>query len=189
MSLQPNISAKESKDKIIVHDCTGIHAGDNRGGWGKPNYELSMVLTSQLEVYPPGVTTPFIVSVFPDLPTIDTDLGYELQVSLFGMTVVKSGVWKIGMRTTGRDIKDVPFEVYTERRFIFADAAKCCVDKLIASTANVPVNVLMKDEKKKAAAELSALLKDALWAKECGKFDAAQRILSFINLQCECPGC
>lgn len=189
MSLQNYISAKEDKDKIVVYECTGKYSGDNRTGWGKPNLELSMVNKAQFEVYPPQITTPVIVEIFPDFPTDNKEIGYELPVSLFSMTVVESGVWKIGMRVFGTDAKGVAFEKYTEMRFIFTNTAACCVDKLVASTINVPVNVFTRDDKKKAATELHAFMEDALWAKECNKFDAAQKILKYINLQCECPGC
>lgn len=186
MSLQQKIFAKEEKDRIVVYECTGKYSGDNKSGWGKPNLELKMVTSAQLEVYPPEVITPIFVTVFPDFPTDDTELGYELNADLFGMNTIESGVWKIGMRVKGVDSKAVAFEKYSESRFIFTKAAECCVDKLISITANVPVNVFTKDDKRKAATDLSTLLNDALWAKECGKYDAAQKILKFINLQCQC---
>jgi hypothetical protein len=188
-SLQLYISAKEDKDKIVVYECTGKYSGSNSGGWGKPNYELSMVTKAQFEVYPPQVTTPIIIQIFPEFPTDDKDIGYELPVSFFSMTKVESGTWKIGMRVFGTDSKAVAFERYTEMRFIFTKTAECCVDKLLSSTANVPVTVFTKDDKKKVASELHTILEKALWAKECNKYDVAQNLLKYITLQCECPGC
>lgn len=186
MSLQIKISAKEDKDIIVVYDCTGKYSYDNKYGWGKPNYELKIVASAQLEVYPPEVVTPILVTVFPDFPTDDTDLGYELTADLFSMQKIESGVWKIGMRVKGKDSKGANFEVYNENKFIFTEVAECCVDKLRSITANVPVTVFTKDDKRKKASELSTLLEDALWAKKCGKYDVAQKILKFINLQCQC---
>lgn len=186
MSLQIKISAKEDNKMIVVYDCTGKYSYDNKYGWGKPNLELKMVTSAQLEVYPPEVTTPILVTVFPDFPTDDTKLGYELPANLFSMDVIESGVWKIGMRLKGLDSKSVAFEKYSESRFIFTEAAECCVDKLIAITANVLVTVFTKDDKRKKASELSTLLQSALWAKECSKYDVAQKTLKFINSQCQC---
>ena len=187
MSLIIKISAIEESDKVVVYDCTGKYSADNRGGWGKPNVELSMVQSAQIEVYPPNVSTPIIVPVFPDLPTDETDLGYELPIDLFSMKTVESGVWKFVLRVKGVDSKSVPFEHFGDVREIFTKSAECCVDKLMRKTISSCGNVFMKDEERKSVSELRNILDIALYSKDkCGNYDAAQRLLKFINLQCEC---
>jgi hypothetical protein len=185
MALRPRISVKESKNSIVINECTGKYSGDNNGGYGVPNALLSSVTKAQFEIYVPEATTPFVLPVFPDFPSDDTELGYEVLVSQLGLKTVTSGVWKIGYRVTGV-VGGLEYEKYTEAKEAFFKSAECCVDKLVASTANVPVNVFMKDEKKKLAAELSILLKFAKYNAKCGNFDGAQTNLKFINLQCGC---
>lgn len=186
MSLRLKISAKEDTGLIVINECTGKFNGGNTGGWGGTNQLLTEATSAQFEIYPPEITTPIIINVFPDFPTDDKGLGYEILAAQLSMTSIESGSWRIGYRVAGVDSDSLPFEKYAETNVVFTQTAECCVDKLIASTANVPVNIFMKDDKKKAAVELSALMQDALWAKKCGKFNAAQTILKFINLQCQC---
>ena len=186
MSLRLKISAKETKKAIVITECTGKYSGDNKGGWGLPNPDITQVTKAQFEIYRSEATTPQIISVFPDFPSNDTDVAYEVLISQLGLKSVTSGTWKIGYRVSGIDQNGLPYEKYTETKEVFFKDAECCVDKLVASTANVPVNVFMKDEKKKSAVELAALLEDAKRAAKCGTFDVAQNILKFINLQCGC---
>lgn len=186
MSLKLKIKIKEEKNSIVINELTGKHRGDNKGGWGVPNYALGMVAKAQFEIYPPESTNPTIIPCFPDFPSDDDDLGYEVSKTQLGINEITSGVWKVGYRVSGIDHNNVGFEKYTETKAIFIKDAECCVDKLVASTANTPLKVFMKDEKKKIAVELSALLKDAAFAKKCSDFETAQTILKYINLQCRC---
>ena len=184
MSLLPKIYAKESKDYVVVYDTTGKYSGNNQGGYGGPNVNISDVTEAYVEVYTPQSETPVIVPVYPSFPELDEEIGYDIPVSLFSMTEVESGVWKIGYRLKGKDSKGVSFEKYNECKFIFTNSAECCVDKLVASTVNTPL--VMKDERKKAADELVIILRTALWAKERQMYDAAQTQLKFITLHCNC---
>lgn len=186
MSLRLKIQLREAKNSILITECTGKHSGDNKGGWGIPNYDLSMVTKAQFEIYLPESTNPIILPVFPEFPVNVTDIAYEVLKSQLGLTTITSGTWKSGYRVFGTDAGGLAFEKYTETKTVFIKDAECCVDKLVASTANIPMNVFMKDEKKKAAAELVVLLKDAGFAKDRGDFAAAQTILKFINAQCRC---
>ncbi len=186
MSLKLRIQFKEDKNSIVINECTGKYNGDNKGGWGSPNYTLAMVTKAQFEIYVPEATNPIIIPVYPNFPIDDTDVGYEVLKSQMGLDRIISGTWKIGYRVSGVDSSNLEFEKYTETRCVFTKDAECCVDKLVAGTANIPLNVFMKDEKKRSAVELSALLKDAIFAKDCGNFDGAQKILKFIGLQCRC---
>jgi hypothetical protein len=176
------VSVKEDKDCIVVYDCTG----KDETGWGIPNITLANVTSAQFEIYKPNTTSPLIIPVFPDFPTDDTTLGYELLTAKLQCAVIESGVWKIGYRIAGEDNNGRPFEKYAETKEVFIKSAQCCVDKLNATTINTPSTQMFKDEKKKAAAELNALMQQACWAKSCGKFEAAKDILKYINLQCEC---
>ncbi len=185
MSLRLKISAKETRGAIVINECTGKYSGDNKGGYGSPNPDINQVTKAQFEVYQPEHLMPQIIPVFPDFPLNDPDLGYELLTSQLGLKRITSGVWKIGYRVTGM-FGGIEYEKYTEIKEVFYKDAECCVDKLVASTVNVPVNVFMKDEKKKSAAELFILLKDARFNAKCGNFDAAQNALKFISLQCGC---
>lgn len=184
MSLLPKIYAKESNDYVVVYDKTGKYSGSNQGGFGSPNVDISNVMEAYVEVYTPQNDIPVIISVYSGFPTLDKDLGYELPISLFSMTEVESGVWKIGYRLKGKDSKGVSFEKYNECKFIFTKSAECCVDKIVASTVNIPL--IMKDERRKASDELAMTLRRALWAKERDMYDAAQTHLKFITLQCNC---
>ena len=186
MSLKLKIQVKESKNSIVINECTGRRSHDNEVGYGLPNYTLAMVTKAQFEIYKPEQIQPLIIPVYPNFPTDDTELGFEILKSQTQSDIIESGVWKVGYRVSGVDQHNLEFEKYTETKSVFIKDAECCVDKLVASTANIPMNVFMKDEKKRIAAELSILLKDAEFAKSCGNFDAAQKILKFINLQCRC---
>ena len=182
MALQLKISVKEDKDCIVVQECTGKYSGTNKRGYNIPNVTVANVTAAQLEIYRPEQTTPQIINVFPDYPTDDTELGYEVLAAALGVSKIESGVWKIGYRVSGVDKDGKPFEKYTESKEVFLKTAQCCVDKAKASAASDWTN----KDKKKAASELEALMTDAEWAKCCGKFNAAQDILKYINLQCEC---
>jgi hypothetical protein len=185
--LQIKISAKEEKNAVVIYECTGKYDGDNKGGYGiLNNITLANVTSAQFEIYKPNQTTPLIINVFPNFPSDDKEMGYELGIAILQATSIESGVWKFGYRIGGVDSKGRPFEKYTETKEVFIKSAECCVDKVRASTINIPASGKFKDERKKSAAELTALLSDAKWAKGCGKFAAAQDILTFINLQCEC---
>lgn len=180
------ISAKETNDGLVIQECTGRYNYENKGGWELPNASLAGVTSAQFEIYPPRVTVPIIISVFPDYPTIDKNMGYEILLAQLSMTSIISGTWKIGYRVKGLDQMGVGYEEYVEIQCVFLKSAKCCIDKLNAKTINVPVVAFMRDDKRRASVELSALMRSAEWAKKCNNYTAAQTILEFINLQCQC---
>lgn len=180
---KPSISANDESVRIVVYECTGKYTFNNKSGWGAPNVELNTATSSTLEIYIPYATTPIIINEFPALPTDDDTIGIEINASVLGMTTITSGVYKIGYRVKGT-FNSVDYEYYTERKFIFTKQAECCVDIVITNTINTPISERLRNDYKKMATELSVLLKDALWAKEHGNFDAAQTLLGYLNLQC-----
>lgn len=180
------ISAKETKDGLVIYDCTGKYSHDNKGGWELPNSSLAGVTLAQFEIYPPKAITPIIIPVFPDFPTTDKDLGYEILLTQLAMKSITSGVWKIGYRVKGNDQANVGYEQYVEKQFVFIKSAQCCVDTLTAHTTNTPLTDFMRDDKRRAAVELSALMRFAERAACCFNYNAAQTMLEYINLQCEC---
>lgn len=185
MAIKNKISIKEFDNGILIQDCTGKYYSDNTGGWGAPNIKLSNVDKCIFEIYKPSSTTPVTINAFPDYPTDDTELKYEVLCAAIGETFVESGVWRVGMRISGTTDSGMPFEKYCETKEVFTSRAECCVDKLVARTANIPPNALTKDALAKSAAELSVLMMTVAWAKCKGHFNVAQTKLKYINLQCE----
>jgi len=185
MATKTKIAIKEEENSLIIQECTGKTTSDNPYGWGHPNAKLSNVTSCVFEIYKPNATTPVIYNAFPDYPTDDTTLQYEVLTSAMGLNYMESGVWRVGMRTAGTLDNGMPFEYYCETKEVFIKHAECCVDKLRARTANIPPNALTKDLRMKSAAELSALITTVKWAKKKGDFNVAQTKLSFINLQCQ----
>lgn len=190
MGLQLKFVVVEEKNTICVLDLTGRLKPNNPGGYSKLTCDLSWIQTATIEAIAPGATTGNVINVFPYIPTIG-DTALEIldgQVGTPGAGF-KSGKWKFVFAITGVDDKGVPFTYSTYSFFVFTKKAVCCVDKLTRATANVPTAVNMKDERKKAAVEMRALLDDALWAiSPCENFDLADKILQHINANC-CDGC
>lgn len=174
----------EEPNALIVQELTGKYGSDNTGGYGTPNIKLSNVKSARFEIFKPNATTPVIYTVFPDYPTDDVKLQYELLTAALGVKYLESGVWKVKYIISGETDAGVPFEYSTETKEVFMHHAKCCVDKLTAHTANIPANALYKDERKKAAAELRMLFESTEWLKCHGDFNSAQTNLDYINLQC-----
>lgn len=180
MGLITKISAKEFSNSFAVYDCTG----NGPTGWNNPDSKISNVTDDYIEVYPPGATTPYKITLYPSFPTIDSSLGFEITPTMVGGTHIISGKWKISRTTTGTDRNG---NTYTKKCMcieIFINSARCCVDKMLK---NVSYDSF-RDKKKKLALELDAHLLSIERTKECLP-DGANDILEFINLQCQCCGC
>lgn len=170
----------EAKDSIVVNETTGKVGGSNLGGWGGTNGQLTNVAAAQFEFFPPEKTQALIVKVYPDFPTDDITLGYEVLASALGFNEFESGVWRAVYRVTMNDGTEHESE---EISFTLTSAAQCCVDK---SLSQINQSNLGSARARKIL-ELSGLLRVARWAGcECGNFNVAQSILKYINLQCNC---
>lgn len=180
----PKVSVKELADSFVVYDCTGKYSSSNQGGLGINNPEISTVESAKFEITPPGAVAPIVINVFPDFPRLD-DTGYEIDKLMVGPMV--SGKWKIKYTISGTDT--TPYSVYTEKTFVLSKTAECCVEKFLNATANVPVSMIATNAGRQKALELSVLLENALWAKECGQYDNAHDTLTYIQLQCKCASC
>jgi hypothetical protein len=189
------INAVEEGKTILFSECTGLYSDANKTGYGTQTVDISWVTAAQVEITPPArsnppsIQLPYIVNVFPDFPSVDS-IPYEIldgQVGVAGKGIT-SGKWKIGYRVSGKTPAGIPFSYYTYSDFVFTNKAQCCIDNVTRSTANVPTTVSLKDDQKRITAEIVMAFDFAIWAKECKKFDVADKHLRFINDHC-CDGC
>lgn len=184
MALQINISAKEFKNSFAIYDCTGTYSSSNQGGWGGSNPKIENVTSATFEIYAPESLVPVQVSVYPDFPTTDKELGYEITPSMLGMQHIESGTWKIVYVVNGKDNSGVNYTKKATLVIVFTNSAECCIDKMIKEVSPNAFD----NKKQKLAVELWAELQAVKMMKDCFPTNA-QKILKHINLQCACCGC
>jgi len=185
MALQTKITAKELKTSFAIYECTGAYSSSNTGGWGIKNPKIENVTVAYFEITPPNALAPIVVNVFPDFPTTDSTVGYEITPSMVDATYIVSGTWKIAYIVTGTDLNGNSYTKKTTILKVFTNSAECCVAKM---TKYITVDAF-KDKKQKVAVELSALLYAVKENKDCYPSDSND-ILTYINLQCACcTGC
>lgn len=180
--LQPKFCAQEITGGVILTDTTGKHGTDNRGGFGLPNITIADIRKDTFEFYPPEKhnEAPILFQAYPDFPTTDPKLGFEVNAQYdLGLKSMESGLWKIRRVITDKNGKT--YEV--EDKFFFIKDAECCVGKMNLQIN--PSNIHTKQAQ--FILKLSNLVKVARWGFNCKKFDYAQNIIKFVNLQCKCP--
>lgn len=188
MSNQLKISLEEKTNSFVIFECTGNYSGDNKGGYGPPNYKTSDIQESYLEIQPPSVTTdyPYKIITTGDLPN-DESIGLEIQPSEVGQKKdeMESGLWKfkftvVFLLKSGSTVTKTAYlsEVLTK-------SLECCISE---HTGKLDKNAF-KDPKQRAAIELSTLFQDVLYQIDTGRYDHANETIEYLKSQCQCQGC
>lgn len=188
MSLEVKISLDEKTNSFVIFNCTGNYSGDNKGGYGPPNYKASDIQESYLEIQPPSATTeyPYKIDTTGDLPNSE-GLGFEVQPSEVGQNndEMESGLWKFKytevftLKSGGTKTKVAYLsEVLTK-------SLECCISK---HTGKLDKNAF-KDPRQRTAIELSTLFQDVIYQIKAGRFDHANSTIEYLKSKCQCQGC
>jgi hypothetical protein len=190
MSLVPRIKAKEESNSWDVTDITGLYSYENLGGYGVQNLRPQWLDTVTLVVE-------HIRTGKKSLPLdVSGNMGKDggkFQVMPWDIDsswkVLPVGKYKFTYSITGTvpgsgNKKSAETSVVS----VAIKQAECCLDKLVGKTLNIDFSSLFKDELSRKVALLSTLMrrtKDAL-KPECSNLDAADRMVYYIDINCDC---
>lgn len=181
MSTKLKIRVEENKDSIYLFDMTGKHAKPcNEGGWGNLNQNISLATSAEFQIYPPNVTTPIIINVFPDFPTMDS-LGYEVLPADLGMNKLTSGIWRFDFFVrTFSSAGETHYSASCQK--LFTKDVKCCLDKsaIKATIENFESKEVVKSN------NLHGLFVSAEDNACLGLTKEAQKIIDYLYTKCKC---
>lgn len=186
MGLQIQISADETDNSILVFDCTGIFSGENKGGYGGPNPQMSDIIESTLFIQTPSDTTeyPHEIDVSGGIPNKD-GVPFEIFPNMIGQTEIDSGQYRFKLV---HDIQNKNGAISEKTGYftdVFIKNISCCIDKSGPSLDKD----LFKDPKQKLITELNLLLRGAQDQITAGFFDKANTTIDYLKLQCKCSNC
>jgi len=171
------LSVEADKGAIHVFDKTGKYQKKcNEGGWGDPNLRVTDITKAEISVFPPETSEPIVIDVHPTFPN-DSEIGFEILAQDLGLDEIKSGIWKIEYRASNDEVS-LAATCYA----LFDAVVECCIEKRKAGSDPYDAS---SDENKKTV-ELETLLDNARWAACEGRIDQAQKIITYIDLQCKC---
>jgi len=178
MSVELKISVKENCGALYFFDETCSYSKCNKTGWGNPNTEIKGAHDAKLFVYPPKTDEPIEVVLSADFPS-STVLGYEILPEDLKLEKIVSGVWRFDY-----EVRDAASNLLfvTEYEF-FDDEVTCCVSKKISG-----LNVCENDSDAKDAILYYSRLEAARDAACNGDIKKAQKIISQLQIECNC-GC
>lgn len=187
MSLIIKIDTCEESNSFLVFDKTGNYNGDNKGGYGSPNYSADKIIESYIEVQGPSDTEifPYKIAVTGSLPNKEC-LGYEILPIQIGQTnaELESGKYKVKL-THVFQLKSGGTKTLTGSTVnVFINNISCCINKLPKLNKD-----MWKDPKQKAIAELNLLFEGVVYDKDCGLYDQANTTIEYLKGQCKCTGC
>lgn len=185
--IQIQIKTEELENSFLLFDCTGKYSGDNRTGYGIPNYRVEDIAEYTVDVQPPSATTPypFTVNVLDSIPN-DDNTGIEIQPAQVGQTDgIESGQWKFRANVTFNTKTGGQKLVNGYLTYIFTKKIACCVDKKTAQLTDAALD----DPRQKKTIELSNLLEAVYGDIECGLYDKANTTIDYMKEQCNCPSC
>ena len=175
---------------IIFTDITGIYSTLHPGGWGLPNFDLTLVLDVEIIVkLPDGTTHVLPMSVVaPTLPN-QTNGNFNIHMGLLGGTLgntVMQGVYEFEYRILINDGTAGGFLISVRHYGLMSSVIKCCVHKMLA-------NLDMCDdcpcgEDKSNALEAYTLYKAMLYAYSCGSVTKANKMAAQVNKLCNYRG-
>ena len=173
------LSVEADKGAIHVFDKTGKYQKKcNEGGWGDPNLRVTDITKAEISVFPPGASEPIsVVDVYPVFPN-DSGIGFEILAQDLGLEKIISGIWKFEYRASNDDGVSLAATCYA----LFDAVVECCIEKRKAGLDPYDAS---SDANKKTV-ELETLLDNARWAACEGLLDQAQKIITYIDLQCKC---
>ena len=186
MSLDIKIKTEELESSFVVFDCTGKYSGDNKGGYGIPNYKSEDIDSYFLHVTPPGYEgDPYKIELTDDLPNSE-GLGVEILPSQVGQASnsTTSGKWKFKAEVTFNLKQGGQRTLTAYHVTVFTKKVACCVDEAVSKS-------LDSNDKsvKDAANEMSVLFDGAVFSACKGWYDNADKILRFLSEQCKCVNC
>jgi len=182
MPEQLELDIVAGKSSIYVFDNTGKYkVKKNECGWGSPNFRVSDISRAEVTFYIPCVDDPVVIDVYPSMPN-DQCIGFEVLAEDLGLEEITSGLWKVEYRAyyTPSDAPEQTLSASVCK--LLDDVVRCCID---SRKKNINVYDVSSEENKKTL-ELDHLLETARWAACKGDIDGAQKIMKYLNLQCDC---
>lgn len=184
MSLTLKISLTEQKNSFIVNDCTDVFSSSNKGGYGGINEKVSDITDAYLLIDTPESTESIRIDVFPDFPNVEGS-GFEVFPYMVNLSEIVSGVYNVKLFVSVTDKNGREVTKTASSKEVFLHSITCCID----SHKNILTTDAFVDEKQKTVIELDQLLEVACWAKDCGLYDKASKIIKYLNAQCVCIDC
>jgi len=193
MALVAKICLEERVGSFVIKNTTGTWSQNYPYGFGLPTVVAGVAagwVTSVIAyITPPGYLTPIQKDLGINFSVPDTEFQIMPWDLGSGVTKIESGEWNVEIVIQGNfKPSENPFTYRASKKAIFTKEVECCVDKMTGNTNNTPFNDVFREEKSRTTAELSVLLERAKKAEDCGNFDSANRIVTYIKLHCRC-GC
>lgn len=178
MALNVRQNVVIGKASAVVYDTTcQFDSGYNEGGYGGPNPSINNFVSAIVEFTPPGGTTPYDpVDVYPFLPNTD-GTGFEVTITDLNISEFAIGVWTIKYTITDSSGN----EYSAECKVLNSCPVHCCIDEKVKS-----VDPLCEPDKFNEISRLERLLESAEAAACSGDYDEADKIINYVNEQCNC---
>lgn len=180
MAVEPSICASSDSENLFVYDTTQSQSGDNPNGWGPPNKQPGDIDSATLQVWVPNAEDPIEIDALAGLPNKDGN-GFRVHPDMLGMEQIKSGMYRVRVIYKDEDDVDESGNVWTARAnsYILSTClVSCCISKRSVETS------LLDDPSQTHQMEM--LLKDAEERAHVGQIAEAERIMTYLNLQCRC---
>lgn len=180
MAVEPSICVSSDSENLFVYDTTYAQSGSNPDGWGPTNKQPGNVDSATLQIWTPGAEDPIEIDALAGLPNKDGN-GFRVHPDMLGMEQIKSGVYRV--RVIYKDEDDVdendnPWTARDNAYHLSTCLVACCISKKSVETS------LLDDPTQTHQMEM--LLKDAERSARVGQTDEAERIMTYLNLQCRC---
>lgn len=183
----PQITMDEVGDSIVVKDTSGnFDPQNNPGGYGVQNIIPQWVTYAWLYVTPSRTNVPntYQINVFGVMGAPNT--AYQVLPHDLNMEHIESELYTIRYVVGGTKPDGTTFEYETTCDYVTLHLAQCCVDKMSGTTYNTKFDSVFRDEQSRKEALLSVLMRRATEARACGNYEAADRQVYYVRMNCNC---
>lgn len=186
-----DVEVSQDRKNLKFFETTGPYSVGNTTGWNTPNEDIGDTSGAELTIQNPDENsytfdTTSVVPLYPDWPTTDDDIFYEIPNSDIGYTVSENlpdGVYLFTYIVT------TDSTIYTQTlQKLFWHNAKCCVSNMFA---DIDYNCDCSTDKLEKAKKAYLLMKGLEYASNCGQKDYFENLLEDLEKLCagDCTNC
>lgn len=181
VNLDFDITWSDNCQKIFFTETTGAYSSDNTGGWGTPNPATSTASGASLDIIFAGASVYSNSSLYPTFPNTDgTKL--TLTPSDFSQSSLVDGLYYATYTVTGNS--SGAYTISKSKYVLITCSINCCLKNMASKVKCCSCNSTTQ-----AWIEASAMY-DAMWdAFNCGKYNKATEIFSYLQDYCNKNSC
>lgn len=191
MSLSLSIACSQSSNRedFIFTETTGEYSLANTGGWGAPNPEIIDVTLATLSISKRNsdgtYTTPTVVDVLGQLPSVD---GISISVSGIDAgfnTVINDGIYKVLYNVEGIQGESA-YSTSVTKIFYITGGIECCMQEKAAQYATCNCGC---DGINKEFDQIMFGWRMLCSAIDCGNLNQVQLFIDKLTKKCANCGC